>query len=63
MSDLKTEQPKESPLLDTKLIPEKQFHDKLKAIFSVPKSELDERLRDHPEPPQKRGRKPNTAKL
>ena len=51
-----------APLADTELIPEHLFHEKLKAIFSVPKSELDQQLRDHPEPPQKRGRKPSATK-
>ena len=59
MSDL---QPKptehEPPLLDTPLIPEPAFHDKLRAIFSVPKAELDQHMREHPDPPAKRGRKP-----
>lgn len=47
-----------TPIADTPLIPEQDFHKKLKAIFSVPKAEMDEHIKNHPEPPQKRGRKP-----
>ena len=39
----KSEQP-EPALLDHPLIPEDDFHKKLRAIMSVPKAELDERL-------------------
>ena len=46
-----------SPLASMPLIPEGEFHDKLKAIFSVPKRELDELVKAHPMPAQKRGRK------
>jgi hypothetical protein len=45
-------------LAKTPLIPEADFHKKLKAIFSMPKTELDQHIKDHPDPPQKRGRKP-----
>jgi hypothetical protein len=45
-------------LADTPLIPEQDFHGKLRAIFSVPKAELDQHIKDNPDPPQKRGRKP-----
>ncbi len=47
-----------APLCDTELIPEPEFQKKLKGIFSVTKTELDEHIRNNPDPPQKRGRKP-----
>lgn len=54
-SKSKKKQSPESPLLDHPLIPEPDFQDKLKAILSVPKEEVEEHIREHPEP-QKRGR-------
>ena len=49
-------------LAKIELIPEADFHDKLKAIFSVSKSELDEHIKNNPDPPQKRGRKPKASR-
>ena len=47
------------PIADTPLLPGHDFHKTLFAIMSVPKSELDEHIKNNPDPPQKRGRKPN----
>lgn len=61
MNDLREQrrlQKQPNKLDDHPLIPEADFHKKLTAIFSVPKSELDEHIRNNPDPPQKRGRKP-----
>ncbi len=57
MSDLPPAQPTESSLLDTELRPGHDFHKTLKAIFSIPKADLDEQMKAEPQPPQKRGRK------
>jgi hypothetical protein len=54
-----------TPLCDTPLIPEAEFHDKLKAIFGpggVTKAELDKQMREHPHAPEKRGRKSKTVR-
>lgn len=49
-----------TPLCDTPLIPEQDFHKKLKAILSVPKEELQAHMAANPDPPQKRGPKPKS---
>ena len=49
-----------TPLADTPLIPEAEFHEKLKAIFGpggITKNQLNDHIAAHPHPPQKRGRK------
>lgn len=44
---------------DHPLIPEADFHTKLKTIFSVPKSELDEHIRNNPSPHKSAAETPN----
>jgi hypothetical protein len=52
-----------TPLADTPLIPEAEFHDKLKAIFGpggITKTQLTDHIAAHPHAPEKRGRKPKS---
>jgi hypothetical protein len=44
------------PIVETPLLPGHDFNKTLHAIFSVPKSELDEHIKNNPDAPQKRGR-------